>query len=379
MKYVLFLLTIGCFLLGCSGSRKLEGHQLLSRAVKALKKDPGNAQKRDAVVRLYEQEKTRHENAIEVLLTLTDESKYEKLIREYQALQALNGIILGSFEARDLITPEDYSADIAAVREQGAAVYYNMANELLEEDDVSSARRAYQLYSKVNSWVPGYRDVRQRMTAAREQGILNIVINPVTDQSVFYRSMGANSFGNSFNSDMLQRSLVRDLGGDFSKNNYARFYTDWEARRADIPVDWIVDLMWTDLTVPRPQTRTYSRNISREIPVGKDTTGKPVYETVTGTLYVTEQYFNAYGQLESRVTDAWTRNNINLNRYSSNFNWKQTYATYRGDPRALTSEEKAMIANVNFQVPTREMVLDELFREIYPQVRNNIQYLVRRE
>ncbi len=175
----------------------------------------------------------------------------------------------------------------------------------------------------------------------------------------------------------MQRSLVRDLGGDYAKNALARFYTDWEARRANITPDLLIDLSWINLDVPRPYTSQYSRNVSRKIETGRDTSGHVYYETVTATLYVTKKYFNATGDLESRITEADSRNILDTKRYTAQFNWEQEYATYRGDSRALNGNELTMLNNYNYQVPGKEDILNELYQRIYPQVKNGIYNSVR--
>ena len=117
--------------------------------------------------------------------------------------------------------------------------------------------------------------------------------------------------------------------------------------------------------------------MSKEIKVGTDTSGKAVYQTVTGILYITQQYFTARGELESRITNAQTGTNIDLNRFYSTVDWKQEYATYRGDARALSSEDRAILNNQSIREPRREDILDELFRKIYPQAKSGLYNLTR--
>jgi hypothetical protein len=224
--------------------------------------------------------------------------------------------------------------------------------------------------------VPNFKDVTRQLNIAKEKGTLNVVINPIRDESRYYIDLGWNRFGNSFNNDYLQRNLIRDLGGT-SGNSFARYFTDRDVSRNKVDVDWVIDLTWIDLDIPRPYSRQYNRNVSKEIKVGTDTTGKAVYEKVTGTLYITEQYFTARGELESRVTDAHTGYNINLNRYSSTVDWKNEYASYRGDSRALSDQDRIILNNQSVREPRREDILNELFQKIYPQAKSSIYNLTR--
>lgn len=81
--------------------------------------------------------------------------------------------------------------------------------------------------------------------------------------------------------------------------------------------------------------------------------------------------------MESRITDAVTRNITDAKRYSAQFNWQQEYATYTGDSRAITGSDLAMLSNINYIVPARDEILNELYKRIYPQVKSGIYNAVR--
>ena len=117
--------------------------------------------------------------------------------------------------------------------------------------------------------------------------------------------------------------------------------------------------------------------MSKQIATGKDTSGNVHYETVTATLYITKRYFTATGDLESRITDATTRNTIDTKRYTAQFNWEHEYATYKGDSRALSGNDLALLNSRNFQIPNKQDILNELYQRIYPQVKNGIYNAVR--
>lgn len=313
-------------------------------------------------------------NDIDVYHTLTEPDRWDKIIGTYQTLNKLSEVISRS-KARSFITPDSYQSAITVAKQNAAEDYYNLGIDQMQTDSKAAYREAYFLFSKANEYYPGYRDVIRRMDVAWKESVLNVIINPVTDQSSFYASMRPNRFGNSFNNDLLQRSLVRDLGGDYRRNSPAKFFTDREAYMARIDVDWIIDIAWTRLDVPYPSIAKSTINRSKEIQVGKDSADKPIYETVKATVYVTRQYFKALSEIECRVTDAKTRQNIDLKTYSSFVDFNQSYATYKGDKRALKKEDELMINN-NTRLPTRDELLLALYEKIYPQLKNGIERLV---
>lgn len=381
MKYYLYALLFVFVLSSCGSSRYAKTQTVedkaLVAAIKKVDKNPSDTMALNGLRELYNDAATQHLNNIEVYKTLSDESKWPKILKEYNALERLNNTVNSSKIASKYIRPISFTAEIQLARNQAAEDYYNLGLEFLQNNDKESARHAYSLFNKSAEMVPNYKDVKRQLAIAKEKSTLNIVINPIRDESRYYNDLGWNRFGNSFNNDYLQRNLVRDLGGDYNRGSFARYFTDRDASRGNVDVDWVVDLTWTNLDIPRPYTRQYNRNVSQQIKVGTDTSGKAVYETVSATLYITQYYFTARGELEVRVTDAHTGYNVNLNRYSSTVDWKQEYATYRGDSRALSNQDRTILNNQTIREPRREDILDELFRKIYPQAKTGIYNLTR--
>lgn len=375
MKKYLYFITL-FILSACSSSRNSAGNTAEANAfilaIKALDKNSNDTTAQNDLTHLYRQAANVHLDNIDVYETLTGADKWDKIIREYKALQTLTDRVNSSAIARKIINPPSYIAKTDVAKQNAAADYYQEGVQYLNSGEKRQSRKALSLFKKANSYVPNYKDVKRQMEVAFQQSVLNVVINPVTDNSYYYSNMGSNRFGNSFNNDYMQRSLVRDLGGDFNSNSVARFYTDRDADRARINVDWVVDLTWVDLDIPRPQTRNETINLSKQIEIGKDTSGRAVYQTVNATVYMTRQYFVARGELECRITDAATRNNIYLRRFDSQMDWRQEYATYRGDSRALDNRYLAMVQNTGFRLPTKDDILKELYEKIYPQVKNSI-------
>lgn len=382
MKKLIYLFTTLIVLSSCGSSKYIAGNtvedKVLAEALRKLDKKPGDTTLQNSLKYLYNDAALAHLNNIERYQKLQNNDKYDKTISEYQSLQKLSEIIKSSSLARKFVTAPSYLNEIQQAKSDAAEDFYEYGLQMSENGaDKQSYRDAYTAFQRANGYVPGYKDVKRQMNDAFQNSILDVVINPVTDNSSYYQSIGRNRFGNSFNSDMMQRSLVRDLGGDYNKNAPARFYTDIDASRARIDVDWIVDIMWTNLDIPRPFTNQYTKNVSKEIEIGKDTSGKKQYQTVSATLYLTKRYFTAQGDLECRVTDALTRKNVDVKRYTSRVDWSQEYGTYKGDSRALSEIDWAMINLRNPILPSREEILSGLFDKMYPQLRSGLQNLVR--
>lgn len=382
MKYNIYLITVIFLLSACGSSKYIAGNttedKILATAMRKLDKNPNDTSLQNSLKYLYNDAALAHLNNIERLEQLNSQDKWNKIISEYQSLERLSEIIKTSNIARRFVNAPSYLNEIQSTRTRAAEIYYQAGMDLMDHaQDKISYREAYQAFQKANSFISGYKDVKRQMNDAYQSGILNVVINPVTDNSPFYYSIGTNRFGNSFNDDRLQRTLVRELGGDYNRNSAARFYTEYEARRANVDADWFVDIMWTNLDIPRPLTNQFTREVSKKIEDGKDSTGKMTYKTVYATLHLTKRYFTAQGDLENRVTDAVTRRTVDVKRYTARVDWSQEYGTYKGDSRALSDNDWIAINMRNPVLPTREEILNGLFDKMFPQLKNGIQNLVK--
>jgi len=374
MKYIYLYFSFTVFLFAsCSPGKlpKTAEDKTLFGVLKKLDKDPSNTELKNTITNLYNEAAKSHLDKIEVYNTLTEADRWIKIVKEYEALKNLSDVIASSSAAK-LITASPYTSEIQISKQNGAEAYYALGVSGLDMGDKQSARNAYHAFGKANEFVPGYKDVRQQISIAYENSIVKVIINTVTDNTFFYNSMGWNNYGNNFNNDYFQRSLVNDLGGSYSKIYPAQFYTDIQARSENIQPDWVVDLIWQYLNIPEPMTNHDSRTVSKQIENGKDTSGRIQYQTVTATLQITRKHFTASGDMELRITDVITGRNISSNRYSEQFTWQEEYATYSGDSRALDSNDLALINNNNYRTPHKEYILDRLSQKIYPQIRNRI-------
>ena len=374
-KYIYISFSFFTFLfISCSSGNKASkttADKDLFSVIKKLDKNPSNIELKNRITDLYNNAAKSHLDKIEVYNTLTDADRWIKMVKEYEALKNLSEVIINSSAAK-LVNAPSYVSELQNAKQNGAEAYYNLGISNLDIGDKPSARIAYYAFRKADVFIPGYKDVRQKINIAYQNSIVKVIINTVRDNTFFYNSMGWNNYGNNYNNDYFQQSLVSDLGGSYNKTSPALFYTDWEARRENIQPDWVVDLTWQYLNIPQPMTNQYSRNISKQVETGRDTSGKVHYQTVSATLYIIKKYFTASGDMEVRITDVNTGRNITTNRYSEQFNWQEEYATYTGDSRAIGSNEYTLLNNNNYSIPRNEDILNELSRRIYPQVKNRI-------
>jgi hypothetical protein len=375
---VIGVLLAGIILVSCSSSQKFHAFATedkpLFAAINELNKRPGNVKAQKDLQDFYRIAVSRHEDAIARYRNSSDEKRWDKIISELNALQNVYAAISATPGTSSLVKPKNYFQELQNVKEEAAADFYARGNALLERDGRDNSLEAYHAFKSADKYVKGYRDVESLLKESYDRSVINVVINPIDDNNIFFS--GANSWSNGLNyrAEDYQQSLARDLGGRSGNRNAVRFFTDREAYRDRIDANWVVDINWRDIDPIRSIPYQYTRQASRSVQVGSDTAGKPVYRTVHATVYVTQRSYRVRGDLEYRIADVQNRNDIDFGSLRDEVSWTENYATYSGDSRALSQDDWYMINNRNdLNNPSKGDILNTLMRKMYPDLRRRIE------
>jgi hypothetical protein len=379
MKYIFYTFICLVIFAGCSTNKEYlsrsDNDNTLFDAIKTLKKHNSDTTALNALPVLYNLAQQRNLRKINSYSSSNNIDRWDKMINAYGTLQEMHDAIIENDASSRVVTPVNYQQNIYDLKQQAATDYYNLATQFLNKPGRDDAKQAYNYFKKADKLVPGYQNASLKMDEAYQNAIVNVVINPLQDNSYFFNTGWGNS-GYNYSNEYFQQTLVRELKGINSSRYPARFYTDWEARRDNVQPDWEVNLTLKNMYIPRPQNYTYTRNASQRIEVGRDTSGNKIYSTAYATINITKQSFTARADMEINITDIRTRKNITYNTFSEDYRWEEEHATYNGDSRALNANDWAMINNSYYNEPRKEDVLNELYRKLYPQVKNKISYAV---
>lgn len=380
MKASLVLLT-ALFLFACSSSKNYMAYKDpergLKEALRRLDRSANDEAALQAIPALYQQVQETRLAQIRSLSLSTDLGRYADILGAYSSLQGLYTDIAAHEAAFRATRPANYADSIAALQEEAAGAFYaygvlHFANARTNRDE---ARRAFTGFQRANEYRQGYRDARTMADAAYELAVVNVVVNPVRDNSFFVNN-GWGRYGYDYTNQYFSETLLRDLQSA-SRRFPARFYSDVQLRRENVRPNWVVDLVLRNMYVPYPQTQSYTYNRSKQIEVGKDTSGRALYETVNATVQITRSYFTAYADFDVQVHDLDERRDVTRRSFRENFDWQEEYGTYRGDSRALDGPDWNAINNRSYgNVPRKEEIMTEIYRRLYPQVRSEIERAV---
>jgi hypothetical protein len=358
----------------CKTSKDYLAHRnedkTLYNIVKQLNKHADDELAVKALPEVYGQLQQTHLGNIDNARRSTELSRWDKIINEYNILQDMYNAVINSSAASNIIKAVSYRNEIENTRQAAAGDYYTAGMAYFNTDSWEDARKAYTLFKKADGWISNYNGSMLKIDSARQKGIVTVVINPVQDNGFFFTT-GWNGNGMDLNSAAISQNLMADLGGKSAGRYAARFYTDWLAQRENVEADWLVDIALRDVQIPSPSVYNYTRNLSEKVEAGTDSSGKALYKTVYATLHIQRKSFNASAQMDLNITDPATRKNILFDSFSDSYRWQQEVASYSGDSRALGNRDWELVNNQYYQ-PGKEEVLGELYRGLYPQVKNRL-------
>jgi hypothetical protein len=178
----------------------------------------------------------------------------------------------------------------------------------------------------------------------------------------------------NYSNEYFQQNLLKDLS-NYGRNP-AKYYNEWDARRLNVTPDWTVNFMLKNILVPNPQVSYSSRTVNKQLQIGTDTAGRPVYNNVSATINITLTSFVSRANMEVNITELSTRKNMSYSNYNEEYKWQQETATFSGDRRAISQTDWDLINNSGHNAPRKEEILVELYKKIYPQVLTQIRQAV---
>lgn len=378
MNRIFTLIAIAVTLASCASSkfRAPSGEDKpLFAAINELIKHPDNAKAQNDLRYFYDQAISRHENAAVTYKNSNDPNRWDRIINEYNALQAIYKATQAVPNATAYVQPKSFLTELESAREDAAEYFYREGHKSYGEQSRNGDLRAHEFFKRANAYIPGYKDALQLSKDAYESSIVNVMVGPVREEDpLFFREWDDET---RYRSDYYQDALVRELGGKTAAYTSARFYTDYEASKEGVRPEWVLEVEWDRISPFTGIPSSSSRSLSKKIQVGKDSTGKPVYEMATGTLTLYNRSVTVNATIDFRLWEVYSKRTIQTNSVSERVEWNEQYATYNGDKRALSDEDRALLRRRNFdRGPSKTQVMDALMRKMFPELRSKIIQIV---
>ena len=343
INFYIGLFLFSAFLYSCKSSEKLYNQGRYDEAVelasRKLQKKPGDPKLRELVKDAYRYAVNDHEARIRNFSESNTDLKWESIYHEYLLLQNLYEAIRKSPSVFELVQPIDYSSYITTYREEAATARYERGLNLLNQDSRKGYREAYHEFQKALSLKPDDLAIRRKMEEAFEKATVHILIHPASWNAYQFASYHPDY---DYFSRNLHRNLEQNKRSPFLKYHFAGLRSNPETR-----ADFTVQTRISDFSI-RPyqdfhQVKEVSKRVLvKETVISKDSIIKE-YATVKAKIATVTRTLRADAIMNAMVLDEEGRR-IWTDAWRSDYHWTINFSTYTGDERALSEEDKKLLA-----------------------------------
>ena len=362
--YLPLVIFISVLLFSCKTAGKLYQKGRYDEAVvlaaKKLGKKPGDASTLDILTNAYRYAVQDHESRIRNYSNSNTDLRWENIYQEYTSLQYLYDAIRRSPSIFTIVQPTDYSSYITTYKEEAGNARFERGLELLDQNNKQSSRAAWYEFQKALALKPGDLSIKQKLDEAYTNAVTNVVILALTRYGYQYGSY-------NFDYQDFNYNLLRYLDNN-SRSQFVKYYSQVGPGMQDIRPDNFVEMRFSDVNIGRYRDQRNTREVSKqvvakEIVIKKDSVIKE-YITVKARITTTTRIIQADGLLQATIRDQNERR-LWSDTYRGDYSWSANFATYTGDERALSEDDKRLI-NQREQWPPSN---DEIIRIIMDDVR----------
>jgi len=361
---ITLILSAVVMLASCSSSKKAlqrgDYNRAVMEAVNQLRSSPNNKKSQDVLVQAYPLAKENSLRKIQNAMAANLPNKYSISADEYLTLNEIADAIYTSPKALQLIpNPEQFSREIGNVRPLAAEEAYNLGVIQLRLNTIQGAREAYNHFVKTDLYVSGYRDVKAKMEEALYLAIFKVVVKkPVTPRNY------------QLTADFFYTNLMAQFA-QVTKSGFIRFYTEEEARNEGLAEpDQYLALDFADFTVGAMRETKNTSEVTRDSVLTEVTINgvkQNAYIKVKASLTTNRREVISQGTLSARIINAGNNRVEEYRNFPGKFVWYNEWASFNGDERALTDQQKKMAKVQPIMPPPQQDLFIEFTKPILNQ------------
>jgi len=372
----IFGLIIVVYLNSCTAGKKSLEHgnyyQATLKAVNRLRKNPDQKKAQATLRESYPLAVQLLEKDAENKLASNDRFKWKNVLSSYTNINHMYEEIKRSPGALRIIpSPINYYSRLENAQQMAAEESYNLGLEKLILNTREDAKSAYYHFMDANNFVPGYKDINDKLAEAKYIATLKVVVNQIPVPARYSLSGG------------FFQAKVEEYLHSFNKNEFVRFYSPTEAENENLnQPDQIIRIGFDDFTVGETHLVEKTEEFSKDsVKVGEvtldDGTKVPAYNTVKAKFTTYHKEVISNGILSFDVVDAHSNAILTSEKFSGEFVWYCEWGSFNGDERALTKKQINITKAKEIHPPPNQDLFIEFTKPIYNQLTSKINYFYR--
>ena len=363
------ILILTVLLAGCSSGKKAyergDYYNSVIKSVNRLRSNPDHQRSVKILKQAYPLAIAWYKNNVNRTLSSNESLKWSKVVGYYEQMNAMNREIWRCPGALNVIpNPIQFDTELAHAKGQAGPECYQAGILALDEHTRDAAKQAYYHFLNADKFVPGYRDVKDKIFEAREAATLKVVLEQIPLPSQKYK----------ISADFFQENVEAYITS-FYKKEFVRFYTPEEAEveKLEIP-NQIIRLQFEDFVVGNTNhlRKEYEVVSADSVKVGdvKLQDGKimPVYNKVKAKIKENRSELISKGLLGMQIVEFPSNKILLSDKIHGEFVWFTTWGSFNGDERALTKEQLEMVKREPVLPPAPQVLFVEFTKPIYDQL-----------
>jgi hypothetical protein len=341
LTIILLLITI---LNACStGKKALERgdyYEATLQSVKFLRSNPDSKKARATIAQSYPMSLEYYRQKVDEMGVSNSPDKYMSIVEVYTKLNNLADEISRCPAALETVKPVVYFHDqLKKAQDMAIGEQYDFGLQLLKSGFMDDARKAYDKFAWVNKTRPGFANVESKLLEAEELGTLKVVVERLPYMGDIYQA-NVNRF---FNKVFVELSKN-------GQKKFIKFFEPEEAEKFKVIPHHIVKMQFVDFTVGNVYEKETEKSfVSDTLVIGTFKDDKGVIRDILGTVKakanIHEREIVSRGILDVKIIDYQTNSILENKRFPGEYVWRNDWATYNGDDRALPENIKKMTNN----------------------------------
>ncbi len=355
------------FLTACSSSKqqfeKGNYEKAVALSIKKLRKKPDNSKQKAILKAAYGYAVQVSEQKIKQQQQSTDRFKWDAVIAQYRKMQQLYTDLLQCPGCLAVVSPVDFQNELNEALTAGAQVYVEEGQKALATKEKEGGRLAYRHFAQAKVYQNNYGNIDLMLNDARTQGTEVIGVSRIP----------VSSKGLELNTAFFLQQLTQAMN---DLNYFFAVFAPVEqlVEQQQVP-DQVVDLSFDDYYIGQTYVKEIRESLVRDsVKVGEvtDSLGKKyaVYGEVKADLQRYEKTIESGGLLNIAIVDPNTQSILFQQKFPSTTVWKNDWATYQGDKRALTKEELVLTQEKELLPPPPQDLFYSFTRPLFDQTAN---------
>ncbi|WP_293311814.1 hypothetical protein [Pedobacter sp. UBA5917] len=365
LRYFIYLslIIIGGCTTGKNALQKGDYDLSVEKAVSRLQNSPKNSEATEVLKTAYDLALKDHLRKIDEAKMSNDLFRWESVMYDYQKINQLADNINSCPACLGIVpNPTKYISELAESRYNAAAARYGSGLGYLRENNRLAAKKAYYEFEKVLNLQPDYKDTKAKMDDAYWAAVTRVVVQPIIVNSGMYK----------LSADYFQQQIDQYIA-KYSRNKFVIFYGEEQATNQKIVPDQVLSLNFDDFVVGQTYVKERVEKLKRDsVVIGETREKRPIYGTVKATLSIFEKNISSSGLLDMSITDWKSRKLVRQQKFPGTYIWRDSWASFNGDDRALSKEQLAITRRKEQLPPPPSALFLEFTKPIYNQLVNDI-------